>query len=96
MGATLGSENAAGFQLATGRPVLPLGGFNASDPFPTLAQFRSDVASHRVHWFIGGGATEPSTSGSDVAHQIAAWVVAHYPEQVVDGVVLYDLSRPPA
>jgi 4-amino-4-deoxy-L-arabinose transferase-like glycosyltransferase len=92
--ATLGSEDAAGFQLATGRPVLPLGGFNASDPFPSFAQFRADVAAHRLHWFIGGGVEKPSTSGSEVAHQIAVWVVSRYPERVVDGVVLYDLSRP--
>jgi 4-amino-4-deoxy-L-arabinose transferase-like glycosyltransferase len=96
LAATLGSENAAGFQLATGRPVLPLGGFNASDPFPSLDQFRAAVAAHRIHWFIGGGVTAPSGSGSDQAHRIAAWVVAHYPEQVVNGVILYDLSRPPA
>jgi 4-amino-4-deoxy-L-arabinose transferase-like glycosyltransferase len=94
VGATLGAENAAGFQLASGLPVLPLGGFNASDPYPTLAQFQADVAAGRVHYFIGGGAMRPSDTGSDAAHEIAAWVVAHYPVQVVDGVVLYDLSRP--
>jgi 4-amino-4-deoxy-L-arabinose transferase-like glycosyltransferase len=90
--ATLGSENAAGFQLATGLPVLALGGFNASDPYPALADFQADVAAGRIHWFIGGGTTRPSSTGSDVAHRIAAWVVANYPEQVVDGVILYDLA----
>jgi 4-amino-4-deoxy-L-arabinose transferase-like glycosyltransferase len=93
--AAVGAESAAGFQLASGHPVLPLGGFNGSDPFPSPAQFRADVAAHRVHWFVGGGVMAASPSGSDQAHQIAAWVEAHYNPVIVDGVILYDVSRPP-
>jgi 4-amino-4-deoxy-L-arabinose transferase-like glycosyltransferase len=94
--ATLGAESAAGYQLASGHPVLPLGGFNGSDPFPSVAQFRADVAAHRVHWFVGGAALAPSPSGSDQAHEIVAWVEAHYSPTIVDGVILYDVSRLPA
>ena len=35
---------------------MPIGGFNGSDPSPTLAQFQQYVADGRIHWFIGGGA----------------------------------------
>ena len=35
--AAIGSNQAAGYQLATGEPVMAIGGFNGSDPSPTLA-----------------------------------------------------------
>ena len=38
--ATVGSSNAAGYQLAIGEPVMAVGGFNGTDPAPTLDQFR--------------------------------------------------------
>lgn len=94
--ATVGAESAAGFQLASGHPVLALGGFNGSDPFPRVAKFRADVAAHRVHWFVGSTAVAPSPSGSDQAHEIAAWVRAHYQPMIVGGVTLFDVSLPPA
>ncbi|GAA2759015.1 ArnT family glycosyltransferase [Actinopolymorpha rutila] len=66
--ATVGSNSASGYQLATGEPVMPIGGFNGSDPSPTLAQFKAYVAAGKVHYFIGGGladlGSEQGTSGS--------------------------------
>ncbi|HEU5270978.1 MAG TPA: hypothetical protein VFU36_13720, partial [Jatrophihabitans sp.] len=53
--AAVGSNTAAGYQLATGLPVMPIGGFNGSDPSPTLAQFQAYVAAGKIHYFIGGG-----------------------------------------
>ena len=35
--AVVGSNNAAGYQLASGAPVMAIGGFNGTDPAPTLA-----------------------------------------------------------
>ena len=43
---------------------MPIGGFNGSDPSPTLAQFQQYVADGQVHWFIGGGAGMRSDGGS--------------------------------
>ncbi|MGW0750304.1 glycosyltransferase family 39 protein [Streptomyces sp. NPDC002587] len=55
--AAVGSQNAASYQLASGVPVMAIGGFNGSDPSPTLEQFRQYVKDGRIHWFIsqGGG-----------------------------------------
>ncbi|MFI0785328.1 glycosyltransferase family 39 protein [Streptomyces lydicus] len=53
--AAIGSQNAASYQLATQKPVMPIGGFNGSDPSPTLAQFKKYVADGRIHYFIAGG-----------------------------------------
>ena len=89
--ATVGSNNAAGYQLAAGGPVLAVGGFNGTDAFPTLAQFRRYVAQGRIHWFIGGSMPTGS-SGSQAPRQIAAWVAKHYQARTVGGVTLYDLS----
>ena len=75
-------------QLAVGAPMMPVGGFAGSDPSPTLAQFRSDVAAHRVHWFVAG-----ATSRSGPAAAITAWVRTHGRAVHVGTTTLYDLSR---
>jgi 4-amino-4-deoxy-L-arabinose transferase-like glycosyltransferase len=90
--AAVGANNAAGYQLATGDPVMAIGGFNGSDPSPTLAQFRAYVADGQVHWFIGGGMGMASDGGSSTSAEIAAWVQANFTAQTIDGVTMYDLS----
>jgi hypothetical protein len=77
--------------VATGLAVMPLGGFNGSDPSPTLAEFQKLVANHEVHWFIGGS-VGAANGGSAAASSIAAWVAATFTPTTVDGVTLYDLS----
>ncbi|MGC4785052.1 glycosyltransferase family 39 protein [Micromonospora zamorensis] len=89
--ATVGSNNASGYQLATGDPVMPIGGFNGSDPSPTLAQFQRHVADGKIHYFIGGGGFR-ANGGSSASQEIAAWVTENFTEQTVDGVTVYDLS----
>jgi hypothetical protein len=92
--ATVGANSAAGYQLATALPVMPVGGFNGSDPSPTLAEFQSYVRSGQVHWSIGGGIGMRSAGGSDAASEIATWVAENYTTTTVDGVTLYDLTQP--
>jgi 4-amino-4-deoxy-L-arabinose transferase-like glycosyltransferase len=91
--AAVGSNEAAGFQLATQLPVMPIGGFNGSDPSPTLAQFQQYVADGKIHWFIGGGTgMRGQDGGSNAAQQISAWVQQNFTARTVGGVTLYDLS----
>jgi 4-amino-4-deoxy-L-arabinose transferase-like glycosyltransferase len=92
VGATVGSNPAAGYQLAADAPVMALGGFNGSDPSPTLSQFQQYVQNGQIHYFLGGGATMQSQTGSDAAQQIADWVAGHYTATTVDGVTVYDLT----
>ncbi|MEU7575212.1 glycosyltransferase family 39 protein [Micromonospora sp. NPDC049240] len=89
--ATIGSNNASGYQLATGEPVMPIGGFNGSDPSPTLAEFQRYVADGRIHWFLGGGGFR-ANGGSSASTEIAAWVAENFTATTVDGVTVYDLS----
>ncbi|MBC7725126.1 MAG: glycosyltransferase family 39 protein [Burkholderiaceae bacterium] len=91
MAATVGSITAAGYQLESGNPVMAIGGFNGSDPSPTLAQFQAYVANGDIHWFISSGSFGESSGGSKASSQIAAWVAANYTATTVDGVTLYDL-----
>jgi 4-amino-4-deoxy-L-arabinose transferase-like glycosyltransferase len=90
--AAVGSNSAAGVQLATGDPVMPIGGFNGSDPSPTLAQFQQYVAEGKIHYFLGGGRMGRSMGGSDTAGQISAWVQANFAATSVGGTTVYDLT----
>ncbi|OAA25621.1 PMT family glycosyltransferase, 4-amino-4-deoxy-L-arabinose transferase [Frankia sp. EI5c] len=94
--ASVGSNNAAGYQLATGDPVMAIGGFNGSDPSPTLDQFRQYVAEGRIHYFIGGGGFGGQNGGSRAASEIAAWVQENFTATTVGNVTLYDLTAPAA
>lgn len=86
--ATVGSNSAATYQLATGDPVMAIGGYNGTDPVPTLAQFQQDVADGKIHWFIPG---TPSSS-STAAARITEWVESHYTASTIGGTTVYDLS----
>jgi 4-amino-4-deoxy-L-arabinose transferase-like glycosyltransferase len=91
--ASVGSNSAAGVQLATGEPVLAIGGFNGSDPAPTLEQFQRLVAEGRIHWFLDGGRMGGrSMGGSDAARQISAWVAGRFTATSVGGATVYDLT----
>jgi 4-amino-4-deoxy-L-arabinose transferase-like glycosyltransferase len=91
--AAVGSNTAAGYQLASQLPVMAVGGFNGTDPSPTLAQFQQLVTQKKIHWFVGGaGADSTQSGGSDDAAQIAQWVQQHYTATTVGGTTLYDLS----
>jgi hypothetical protein len=46
------SAAAANFILASGREVLPIGGFTGAVPAPTLAQIRHDITTGRVIYAI--------------------------------------------
>jgi 4-amino-4-deoxy-L-arabinose transferase-like glycosyltransferase len=93
--AATGSNTASGYQLATGDPVMAIGGFNGTDPTPTLAQFQKFVAEGRIHYYIGGGGFGGGrTSGTSPSSQISSWVSSHYTAKTVNGVTIYDLTAP--
>lgn len=89
--AVVGSNNAAGYQLATQLPVMAVGGFNGTDPAPTLAQFQQYVADGRIHYFIAGRLMQGESGANDAA-QIAAWVQDNFTARTVGGTSVYLLA----
>ncbi|MER5205150.1 glycosyltransferase family 39 protein [Streptomyces sp. NPDC002825] len=89
VGAAIGAQNAASYQLATGKPVMAIGGFNGSDPSPTLAQFKQYVAEGKIHYFLasGGGFGAGGSSA-----EITSWVESTFDKTTVDGATFYDLT----
>jgi 4-amino-4-deoxy-L-arabinose transferase-like glycosyltransferase len=92
--AAVGSQNAAGLQLGTGLPVMPIGGFNGSDPSPTLAQFRQYVSSGQIHYFLSGGGFRGQNGGSDAGNAINAWVQSNFTSVTIGSATFYDLTKP--
>jgi len=92
--AAIGAQNAASYQLSTGDPVMAIGGFNGTDPSPTLAQFKQYVADGRIHYFISsgtGGGMGGSSSGT--SSQITSWVEKNFKKVTVGSSTFYDLTR---
>jgi 4-amino-4-deoxy-L-arabinose transferase-like glycosyltransferase len=98
--ATVGANSAAGVQLATGSPVLAIGGFNGSDPAPSLEQFQALVRAGAIHYFLAnggggfGGFGGPGGigAGSNTSSAITQWVEETFSGTTVGGVTVYDLS----
>ena len=90
--ATEGSEGAAPLELATGDAVMAIGGFNGTDPWPTLAVFEELVAKHEIHYYVGQGSQ--SFGGGRGSSAIASWVAAHFKKETVGGQTVYDLTQP--
>jgi 4-amino-4-deoxy-L-arabinose transferase-like glycosyltransferase len=103
--AAVGAQNAAGYQLATGEPVMAIGGFNGSDPSPTLAQFKKYVAEGKIHYFVSGGTGGGmgggemggggmGGGGNGTSSQISSWVTENFTEVTVGSATFYDLTNP--
>ena len=100
--AALGSQSASGYQLASDEPVMAIGGFNGSDPSPTLAQFQADVQAGKIHYFIAGGGMMGggmmggrgggAGGGTSSSSAITTWVTANYTAKTVGGATIYDLT----
>lgn len=96
--AATGANQAAGYQLAAEEPVMSIGGFNGTDPSPTLEEFQNLVAEGQIHYYIGTGSNGPgggpggSSDGSSSSAEISEWVEANFVSSTVDSVSLYDLT----
>ncbi|MFC9773192.1 MULTISPECIES: ArnT family glycosyltransferase [unclassified Pseudarthrobacter] len=90
--ATYSAQNAALYQLESGLPVIPLGGWLGTDPAPTLDQFKALVAEKRVGYFIWQQDLLERGELSTETKDISNWVRANFTEEVVDGVSLYNLA----
>ena len=90
--ATYPGQTAARFQLETGRAIMPLGGFAALDPSPTLEQFQDWVASGRVCYLVEQPAQLEVPGNSPELMAIQEWVRTSYMPQQIDGTTVYRLT----
>src|SRR6478736_4086212 len=101
--AAFGSQSSASIIIATGEPVITIGGFNGSDPAPTLAQFEALVAQGQVRYVLvsgNGGGGPGGGAGAASGQSISSWVTTHGKEVQLDdnsaglgGGTLYDVSN---
>ncbi len=98
--ATVGATNAAGYQIASGEPIMAMGGFNGSDPTPTLAEFQQLVRDGTVRYYLAGRSGIPggggfgSAGGGNELSRITSWVQQSFRSVSVGGVTLYDFRSP--
>jgi hypothetical protein len=73
--------------LATGEPVVTIGGYKSRDPYPTVAGLESMVAAGELHYVlladegeVGSASISTATSADSTAVTLRAvteWVVAN-------------------
>lgn len=90
--ATYSAQNAALYQLESGRPVIALGGWLGTDPAPTLSQFQRLVTERKVGYFIWQEDLLERGELSQDTIDISLWVHENFKEETVDGVRIYDLD----
>jgi 4-amino-4-deoxy-L-arabinose transferase-like glycosyltransferase len=69
------SQQAGTIELATGLPVMAMGGFTGSDPTPTLDQLKSYVASGKLRFVLVDGLGGGGFGGSDTTDR-TSWVTS--------------------
>jgi 4-amino-4-deoxy-L-arabinose transferase-like glycosyltransferase len=75
------AQEAGSIELATGLPVMAMGGFTGSDPAPTLAQLQGYIASGKLRFVLasgrmGGGAGGlPGVGGTGTSDR-TTWVTS--------------------
>jgi 4-amino-4-deoxy-L-arabinose transferase-like glycosyltransferase len=68
------AQEAGSIELATGLPVMAMGGFTGSDPAPTLDQLKSYVASGKLRFVLVGGGMGGGLGGT--TSDRATWVTS--------------------
>ena len=94
----VGSANeSAPLQLASGRPVMAMGGFSGGDPALSVSRLQELVGAGKLRYVLlaGGGGFSDGPAGDSQAQARDAWIVQHGRQVTVPGsggVVLYDLA----
>jgi len=90
--AAVTANGAAPIALAADVPVMAIGGFNGTDPAPSLAEFQDLVAQGKVHYFIGSGGGGFGGRSEGTSSEISTWVQQNFQAQTVGSTTVYDLT----
>jgi 4-amino-4-deoxy-L-arabinose transferase-like glycosyltransferase len=87
--ATTNAGTAEPYIIATGKPVMALGGFTGSDPILTTAKLATLAKEGKVKYFLisGGGGMGGNNSSS-----LTTWIQQHSKLVTVSGVQLYEYT----
>jgi hypothetical protein len=72
----------------SGDPVRAIGGFNGTDPSPSLAELQDHVRQGQIHYFIAGA----GRFGGRGFAAIAAWVEQNFTATTIGGTTVCDLT----
>jgi len=86
--ATTSSNEAAPIIIATGDPVMSLGGFTGNDPILTTSRLAGLAKRGVVRYFLAGGG--PGGGGGN--NSLTTWIVAHSKLITVAGAELYEYA----
>jgi 4-amino-4-deoxy-L-arabinose transferase-like glycosyltransferase len=88
--ATIGSERAGAYELASGKSVMAIGGYKIRTPGITLERFQDLVRTGQVRYFMPV-CVWPIDQTS---YLISVWVWQHYSPNVVAGIPVIDFEKP--
>ncbi|WP_165478239.1 glycosyltransferase family 39 protein [Arthrobacter sp. S39] len=90
--ATYPGQTAARFQLEVGRPIMPIGGFAATDPSPKLEQFQQAALTGRLCYLVEQPEQLMVPGNSSELAAIHDWVRNTFRAENIDGVTVYRLA----
>ena len=93
--AATGSQTTAGIIIASGEPVVTIGGFNGGDPAPTVAQLEAMVKAGELKYVLVGGGMGGGPGGGSSSSELSTWVQEHGTAVTGAGVsngTLYEVS----
>ncbi|WP_405069764.1 glycosyltransferase family 39 protein [Kribbella sp. NBC_01510] len=92
--AAVTANGAAPLQIASGEPIMAIGGFNGTDPAPSLTEFKQLVAQGKIHYFIGSGSGGGGFGGArgGTSSEISTWVSENFQSRTVGNTTVYDLT----
>ena len=92
--ATTGDNEAASLQLASGHPVMAIGGYNGTDPAISLAAFQQLVERGEIHYYVPDqdGFIGSTSAQSSTAYAIQQWVISTFSPTPMGNATVYDLT----
>jgi 4-amino-4-deoxy-L-arabinose transferase-like glycosyltransferase len=90
--AAVTANGAAPLQIAAEVPVMAIGGFNGTDPAPSLADFQALVAQGKIHYFVGSGGGGFGGGRGGTSSEISTWVQENFQAQTIGSTTIYDLT----
>ncbi|MBX7445215.1 MULTISPECIES: glycosyltransferase family 39 protein [unclassified Arthrobacter] len=93
LAATPGALNAAQYQLNLESPVMPVGGFNGSTPYPTTGQLADYIESGEIRFYIVRHDSQDIEPEAEYADEVTSWVRSHYSYIQVGAMDVFDFHQ---